>query len=343
MRQTQEAKIGEVLFRQKLVNQHLGKDRLFFHESSAKQIRNILKERVASSHKIFQDLSRSKISLSPFLEVGAEKCQRSALLASKFNSTGFALDLSLESLKSAPFFAKNLGLKKVPNLICADAENLPFENNSFSFVFAFETLHHFPTPQKVLQEMRRVTADFGYVYFSEEPIKQDLNLKLWRRGYNLNSIEKILKKMLVLPFISKIGAAENQFGVLENEFSTKLWEKSLKDFIGASITIEPTFWGPKQKLINTGKRWPINLATRLTISIEGGGITVLYKKSGTEQRKKTKLTDLLRCPLCKKLNITRFKNKIICKFCRARYPIVNSVYVLIEPKLRKRLYPNLEK
>ena len=155
--------------------------------------------------------------------------------------------------------------------------------------------------------------------------------------------EKILKKMLVLPFISKIGAAENQFGVLENEFSTKLWEKSLKDFIGASITIEPTFWGPKQKLINTGKRWPINLATRLTISIEGGGITVLYKKSGTEQRKKTKLTDLLRCPLCKKLNITRFKNKIICKFCRARYPIVNSVYVLIEPKLRKRLYPNLEK
>ena len=60
MRQTQEAKIGEVLFRQKLVNQHLGKDRLFFHESSAKQIRNILKERVASSHKIFQDLSRSK-------------------------------------------------------------------------------------------------------------------------------------------------------------------------------------------------------------------------------------------------------------------------------------------
>lgn len=338
MNQPYKSKMGEVIFRQKLITQHLGKEMVFLGQPDQKQITKVLSQRVENSRTIFKNVSKRKISLSPFLEIGAEKCQRAALLSSEFNAQGFALDISFESLKSAKFFTQKLDLKKLPILICADAENLPFENDSLPFVFAFETLHHFPNPKKVLREMKRVTASRGYVYFSEEPVKQTINLPLWRRDFNLNSFEKILRKLYILPFLSILGASETKYNVIENQFSLSTWKASLKDFEDLELTLEPVFWGPKNK---TDGKWQINPITRLLIALEGGGITALAKIQKTKKANHSKnIFDLLACPSCHK-KLKKETSAFACLSCQKTYPVKNNVIFLLDVALRKKLYPNI--
>lgn len=338
MNQPYKSKVGEVIFRQKLLNQHLGKEMVFPGQPDQKQIIKVLAQRVKDSRTIFKNIAKRKISLSPFLEIGAEKCQRAALLSSEFNAQGFALDISFESLKSAKLFAQKLELKKLPVLICADAENLPFKNDSLSLVFAFETLHHFPNPTKVLREMQRVTANGGYIYFSEEPVKQTINLPLWRRDFNLNSFEKILRELYILPFLSILGASETKYSVIENQFSLSTWQASLKDFEDLEIILEPVFWGPKDK---TNGEWQINPITRLLIALEGGGITVLAKIHKPIKPNHFKnIFDLLACPACHK-KLKKETAAFSCLSCLRTYPIKNNVIFLLDVALRKKLYPNI--
>ncbi|MDP2632344.1 MAG: methyltransferase domain-containing protein [Candidatus Curtissbacteria bacterium] len=339
MRQPQKSKFGEVVFRQKLVDQHLGKNKSFPGQPDQKQILDVLKERVDSSRKIFKNLQKRNLTLSPFLEIGAEKCQRASLLSSGFKSPGFALDISFESLKSAAYFAKKLKLNKLPVLICADAENLPFADNSLPFVFAFETLHHFPDPRKTLEEMKRVTANNGYVFFSEEPVKQTVNLPVWRRDFNLTKYEKILKKLFILPFLSTLGASETRYGILENVFPVSTWQSCLKMFEEIETIYEPVFFGPKSKVGRNNQF--INPLTRFLIGLQGGGITALAKIKKPQNPPTVKnVYDLLACPKCRK-KLSRNISTFNCKSCKQTYPIKDKVIFLLNPVLRKKLYPNI--
>lgn len=51
-------------------------------------------------------------------------------------------------------------------IIKAEAENLPFENNSFDFINASELIEHVENPQKVLEEIYRVLIRGGKCYIS---------------------------------------------------------------------------------------------------------------------------------------------------------------------------------
>ena len=350
MTQQLKSKLGEVAFRKKLTDQHIGKKQHFEGEPDKSQIISVLRERVVNSRKIFRDLKKKGVTISPFLEIGAEKGQRAALLTSEFGAQGFALDISYESLRSLKYFAKKLHLKKVPILICADAENLPLANNSIPFVFAFQTLHHFPTPKKAITEMQRVSSQT--IYFSEEPVAQTFNLGLWKRNFNLTNIEKILKSFLILPFLSKLGGTEDKYDILENEFTIETWQKSLSSIDQAEIMIEPVFWGPKSTFENFC--WNINPITRALTAIEGGGITVLSsaRHSGLSRiphrvndsgvaplPRMTNLFNLLACPLCHKSNLKKSEKELICISCKSTYPIKSGVFIMLPPALRKKLYP----
>ncbi len=54
--------------------------------------------------------------------------------------------------------------KRIPSgyFQIADAQNLPFENNTFAAVFCLEVLEHVDYPQKVLSEIKRVLKKGGY-------------------------------------------------------------------------------------------------------------------------------------------------------------------------------------
>lgn len=66
------------------------------------------------------------------------------------------LDISEKMLAAAE--AK---LKDRVRLVLGDSEHLPFPDRSFDIVYCNDSFHHYPAPEKVLAEVRRVLADHG--------------------------------------------------------------------------------------------------------------------------------------------------------------------------------------
>lgn len=73
--------------------------------------------------------------------------------AKLYNVTG--LDFSKRMLKINPHY----------KLVHGDAENLPFDNNTFDIVFCSDLLHHLKKPKEAIREMKRVVKK--YIIVSE--------------------------------------------------------------------------------------------------------------------------------------------------------------------------------
>ena len=278
-RQSIKNKKGEVTYRRKLALQFEGKKTYYPGQPSKKEYLTILKERVNQSRNDFNKLKGKGIKLSPYLEIGAERGQRSLLLENEFGATGFATDISLASLKVADKLSEPLGYKKMPARVVCDAYHLPFRSNSIPFIFCYQTLHHFPDPKPVIHEIKRVLTPGGYFYFNEEPVKQWLNLRLWSRDYNLTPLEKLLKAIGVLPFLSTIGGSEKGEGVLEEEFDINTWERALDVFDEVEASVYPFPFGPMSKSSKGSPGWlNPNPFTKVIVSITGGGIEALCQK-----------------------------------------------------------------
>ena len=87
--------------------------------------------------------------------------------------SGIVLDMLLSSTKNSYGLDFSSGLLTIANqkrpatqkrLICADAERLPFANDSFDDTCVFRSLHHMENPHIVLREMLRCTRKGLFVY-----------------------------------------------------------------------------------------------------------------------------------------------------------------------------------
>jgi ubiquinone/menaquinone biosynthesis C-methylase UbiE len=61
------------------------------------------------------------------------------------------------------------------DLVVADAENLPFPDSSFDFIYLVGVLHHLPDQAKGIREIKRVLRKEGRIFISE-PTKWSVNL-----------------------------------------------------------------------------------------------------------------------------------------------------------------------
>lgn len=89
------------------------------------------------------------------LEIGCGEGVLSVLMAQK-GAQVTASDISKPNLENAKKYAFAKGLDNI-KFIEADAENLPFRNNSFDLVVADNVLEHLPNFEKGLSEIKRIT------------------------------------------------------------------------------------------------------------------------------------------------------------------------------------------
>ncbi len=94
------------------------------------------------------------------------------------SETIIGLEISGKILLKAKERAKNF--KKV-HLILADADHMPFEENSFDTVFVFTLIQNMPDPSKTLKEVKRVAKDNAVFIIT--------GLK---KAFSLENLEKLL-------------------------------------------------------------------------------------------------------------------------------------------------------
>ncbi|MFC1893952.1 class I SAM-dependent methyltransferase [Chloroflexota bacterium] len=95
--------------------------------------------------------------------VGVTPCY----LAGKYGSRVIGVDLSEEMVERSRKRAKNKGMAGIAEFQVADAQDLPFEDNTFDAVIC-ESVNAFITEKtKAMTEYARVTKPGGYVGFNE--------------------------------------------------------------------------------------------------------------------------------------------------------------------------------
>lgn len=333
------SKQGEVKFRRKLALQQSSDDQVLIPEAYNKaENLAFMRERIAKTREDIKNLIASRTRIAPYIELGAERCQRALLLENEFNANGFALDISVEMLRYAPLIAEEFGYKKYPLRIACDAYNLPFQSQSVGFAFCYQTLHHFPDPAPICREIARVLQPNSAFFFDEEPVRgriKKLTQIYHRRGHRLSSIDALLDKVGLLGVFSTAGELEREYGVLEEVFDISTWRRALSSFDDFDVVVNT-----KLRIRMSPLNWGIKA---ILAQLVGGNIRALCKTAGSEALRPTSegLLDILRCVNCKgKSRLIRVPTAgLKCLQCGSIYPEVDGVLLMFEKSLGSQLYP----
>jgi GT2 family glycosyltransferase/SAM-dependent methyltransferase len=208
--QTEINKMGEIEYRK----------RAAFGEPD--KVLAMCKSRIDERRLVFEKLKGRKIKLSRFLEIGSERGQTALYLSNEENAAGVGLDISAESLKVSREIKKYMNYPGGPEFICSDACRLPFKDESFEFVFCFQTLHHFATIAPLLDEIKRILKPGGHFFFAEEGCRENANVPIWP---DRNDVEEL------------------KYNIIENAFTRDVWEKEMSKFERIYTEYCPLFEG----------------------------------------------------------------------------------------------------
>ncbi|MCL4706842.1 methyltransferase domain-containing protein [bacterium] len=341
--QTLESQRGEIKFRKKLVQQQVEGKIAFQDEYDGSGIEGIMRQRMAKTVAAMKALQQKDIRISPYLEIGAERGQRSLALENDLNAAGIAADLSFDMLKSCEYYRNVFQKKKLPLRVCCDANFLPFASGSLPFVFCYETLHHFPDPTPIVREIHRVLTPGGVFFFDEEPFERKLHLNLYKSKKIYSSEAQQagkIRKTLDFFFAQK-SCNETEHGIIENdEISLATWKKALHPFDKKAISLATlresiaAQWFPAK-----------NYARWLLAYLFGGSIRGVGHKSGAAKGKVDPPEQTFICPACVKSQIenklAHHNDEFACPSCRQRFPIVEGVILLLPQGKLEQLYPEI--
>jgi len=340
--QTEENKKGEIEFKKKLYEQQINNQTVLRDEHDAAGIETLLADRMRVTAKQMKELRQKVIALSPYVEIGAERGQRSLVMANDLGAAGAAIDLSFEMLKSCEYYRAKYGLKKLPLRICCDAYNLPFRDNSLPFAFCYQTLHHFADPTPIVNELHRVLAPGGHFFFAEEPYQKVLHLNLYKKKVVDRKEPGVFNALARLAdrFLAEETCNAVDFGITENvNMPLSKWLAALGAFSQKAITLTSL------KAFKVNFKNPLSFIFYPVAYLFGGEISGLCQKSGQAERPATTIYECLACPACGKDDpvsaLTVKNDKAICEKCHESYPIIDGVlFLFTRPELAK-YYPEI--
>lgn len=338
---------GEVEFRRKLVRQQLeggyssGEGSLK-DEFTGSQMENILRKRMTKTLQQMTGLRARGHVLFPFLEIGAERCQRSLVMRNDLGGEGFSADISFDALRSAEHYAKLFRKEHLPFRVCCDANQLPFRNGSLPFVFCYETLHHFPTPLPVVREIHRVLEPGGRFMFEEEPYRKIARFRFYRIASAYS--EQVRARSRLRAFLDGIFAYEPcneiEHGIIENHrISLQAWKETLSPFAEKDVML-------RTARVSTPMFGRIEWIKYVFAHLMGGGISGLCRK-GSRGAAVTKagapLIERLACPDClasgRESGVRETVEMLVCEACGNRFPRISGVVFLMQRDRMKDLYP----
>lgn len=181
------------------------------------------------------------------LELAPSKNYIGCLIAENFNADVTIMDLSKQALIDGKLIADKKGFKSGIKRVACDFHNLPFQAETFDFVYMAGAIHHSKVPEKILEEIARVLKPGGFFNSINEPCKRAFSLYAFssNRGV-LPEFENILLQEGVLGVFSypvNGSRPEDLFGIVEN------WSISIDDFHSSQkkyldVVDEEYEWGP---------------------------------------------------------------------------------------------------
>ncbi|NCN26709.1 class I SAM-dependent methyltransferase [bacterium] len=139
----------------------------YLHGYSDEEQKRLTEQAEFLEFQVFQDVNFS--DAQHILEVGCGVGAQSQILLRRFPKLRITgVDLNEDQLKT---LNRRIGSGEISkermSAVCANAENLPFKEDSFDGAFFCWILEHVPSPEKVLAEAKRVLRPGSKVVISE--------------------------------------------------------------------------------------------------------------------------------------------------------------------------------
>jgi ubiquinone/menaquinone biosynthesis C-methylase UbiE len=288
--------------------------------------------------------------MTPFLEIGSNVGHTSYMLTNEFGASGFALDISADSLRYGVTLQDRWHLSRAPIRIAGDAIHLPFADQSLRFVMAFQMLSQFMNMESVFLEVKRVLVPGGTFLFAEEPLKRLLTLRLYRCPYydTMKPWERKLYDAGLLGYLVRdvIGAhQEESFGIRQNHtMGLKDWHTLIhKHFADAEyeMFVPERGWG-ERIVKNAATRLDPNHSAWRAARLLGGTLAAVCRKPGEPASvafDESEFQTRLRCPDCHQPLRRDRDDTLHCTGCSYTAPNEGGVYNLLPSADRAELYP----
>ena len=155
----------------------------------------------------------SHIAFDNLLDVG---CGTGEILNSVKNiypsASIYGIDISEEMLKKA-----KEKLLDAAEISLGDAEHLPYENGKFDLLMCTDSFHHYPNPQKAIEEFYRVLKKDGYLlladFWKPFPIRHLMNVFI---PFNNEGDVKVYSKNEIINFLVHSGFQNIKYQKVNN-------------------------------------------------------------------------------------------------------------------------------
>lgn len=126
-----------------------------------------------SMYDDLKEIIKTMIKKGKVLELACGTGITSNLLSPYPNLERYCMDFSSNMLQIAK--------TRCSNCLQADMENLPYRDSSFDLIYVNSALHHFPTLQNIMIEVKRILKQNGYLIIHEpnqHSLQKDIFLQI---------------------------------------------------------------------------------------------------------------------------------------------------------------------